>query len=295
MAWFKVDDGFHHSAKVLSIPRAIRAEALGAWILGGTWSADNMTDGFIPCPVLLDWPVSEEAVQALVDAGLWDRVEGGIQFHDWCEYQPTREQLEAKAKVRSEVGALGGQRSGEARRSKAEANANLIEANAKQIEANANQMRTESNPEPEPVPKEPLLSDSGESDDGRFPDEVYAICNKLADYIRANGSKVGTVGPEWWKAADRLIRLDGHDLELIYQVMEWCQRDEFWQGNIRSMPKFRQQFDQLRIRMGNSKPKVVETAGYAPGVVTRRKKGEGVMYAVDAIDWDGSDDWKPSE
>jgi hypothetical protein len=291
MAWFKVDDGFHHSAKVLSIPRAIRAEALGAWILGGTWSADNMTDGFIPCAVLLDWPVSEEAVQALVDAGLWDRVEGGIQFHDWCEYQPTREQLEAKREEAHAKRVAAGRKGAETRW---QSDSNDIALNSIAIATDSIAIALDS-PEPVPVPKEPLLSDSRESDDGRFPDEVYAICNKLADHIRANGSKVGTVGPEWWKAADRLIRLDGHDLELIYQVMEWCQRDEFWQGNIRSMPKFRQQFDQLRIRMGNSKPKVVETAGYAPGVVTRRKKGEGVMYAVDAIDWDGSDDWKPSE
>jgi len=97
MAWFKVDDGFHHSAKVLSIPRDIRAEALGLWILAGTWSADNRTDGFIPKAVLIDWPISQEAVDALIQSGLWIRNDQGAQFHDWCDYQPTREQLEAKS------------------------------------------------------------------------------------------------------------------------------------------------------------------------------------------------------
>jgi hypothetical protein len=149
MAWFKVDDGFHHSAKVLSIPRDIRAEALGAWIIAGTWSADNMTDGFIPTGVLFDWPISGKATEALTTAGLWILVDGGVQFHDWCEYQPTREQLESKSKVRAEAGARGGRRSAETRRSKSE-------ANAKQNEANVN-------PEPEPVPEplKPLTAPDG--------------------------------------------------------------------------------------------------------------------------------------
>lgn len=142
MAWFKVDDGFHHSAKVLSIPRSVRAEALGAWVIAGTWSADNMTDGFVPQSVLLDWPISGDAVGALCDAGLWLREDGGIRFHDWCEYQPTREQLQAKHEAKVAAGSIGGQRSAEARRSKAEAKSKQNEATAK----------PEPEPEPEPVP-----------------------------------------------------------------------------------------------------------------------------------------------
>ena len=54
MAWFKVDDGFYTSQKVMRIPRSVRNEAIGAWILIGTWSADKMTDGLIP-----DWVIAE--------------------------------------------------------------------------------------------------------------------------------------------------------------------------------------------------------------------------------------------
>ena len=139
MAWFKVDDGFYTSHKVLQIPRKHRNAAIGAWILLGTWSADKMTDGEVPTFVVDDFDVSDEALHWLLEVGLWIRTETGIRFHDWCEYQPTREQLQAKSKVRSEVGTLGGKRSGEARRAKAE-------AKSKQIEANVN-------PEPEPEPE----------------------------------------------------------------------------------------------------------------------------------------------
>ena len=39
MAWFKVDDGFHSSRKVLSIPRRSRLAAIGAWTIAGAWCA----------------------------------------------------------------------------------------------------------------------------------------------------------------------------------------------------------------------------------------------------------------
>jgi len=39
MAWFKVDDGFLTSSKVMSISRAKRAEVLGVWLSVGVWSA----------------------------------------------------------------------------------------------------------------------------------------------------------------------------------------------------------------------------------------------------------------
>ena len=138
MAWFKVDDGFYTSQKVMRIPRSIRNEAIGAWILIGTWSADKMTDGLIPDWVIAEFDVSMEVIDALFEAGLWIATDDGIQYHDWAEYQPTKAQLEAKSKTRAAVGSIGGKRSGEARRAKAE-------AKLKQIEANAN-------PEPEPEP-----------------------------------------------------------------------------------------------------------------------------------------------
>lgn len=138
MAWFKVDDGFYTSQKVMRIPRSIRNEAVGAWILIGTWSADKMTDGVIPHWVIDDFGVSAEVITALLECGLWFDNGDGVTYHDWCEYQPTKAQLEAKSRNRAVAGSVGGKRSGEVRRNKAE-------AKLKQNEANAN-------PEPEPVP-----------------------------------------------------------------------------------------------------------------------------------------------
>lgn len=104
MAWFKVDDGFYSSMKFLTIRREHQAQAAGIWLLAGTWSADKMTDGFVPFAVLDQWVFDKEAVEQLIGVGLWrhDEERFGIQFHDWCDYQPTREALEAKAVARSE-------------------------------------------------------------------------------------------------------------------------------------------------------------------------------------------------
>jgi hypothetical protein len=104
MAWFKVDDGFYTSLKFLSMPRKHQVEAAGIWLLTGTWSADKMTDGFVPYAVMDIWQFSEDVITSLLSVGLWDHDEerNGIQFHDWCDYQPTREALEAKAVARSE-------------------------------------------------------------------------------------------------------------------------------------------------------------------------------------------------
>ena len=96
MAWFKIDDKLITSQKVLMIPRSLRPTALGVWTLCGTWSAHAMSDGFVPDHVLDEYGCTDEVRHALLFSGLWDDAEGGIEFHDWCDYQPTRAELEAK-------------------------------------------------------------------------------------------------------------------------------------------------------------------------------------------------------
>ena len=96
MAWFKVDDGFHASHKVLVIPRSVRLPAVGLWTLAGAWSADQELDGFIPGFMVTELGGTPRVVAALVKAGLWDEVDpDGYKYRNWGEYQPTRAELEA--------------------------------------------------------------------------------------------------------------------------------------------------------------------------------------------------------
>lgn len=99
MSWFKVDDGFYSHAKVLGIPRSIRAEAIGTWILAGTWAADKLTDGRIPSHMVEEIAGSLAGAEALVEARLWRRTRVGFAFVNWAEFQPTRADVEAARKA----------------------------------------------------------------------------------------------------------------------------------------------------------------------------------------------------
>lgn len=96
MTWFKVDDKLHGNVKVLEA-----GHAMALWVLAGSWCADHLTDGFIPdvmCRRLLS--ESEGMPQTLEKVGLWVKSErdgrAGWQFANWTEYQPTKEEVEAK-------------------------------------------------------------------------------------------------------------------------------------------------------------------------------------------------------
>lgn len=89
--WFKVDDGFASSKPVLRIPRRYRAAAVGLWTLAGTWSAKELTDGFIPDYAIEDFCCSSSATaEHLVKSGLWEKADSGWQFVGWSKYQFTK-------------------------------------------------------------------------------------------------------------------------------------------------------------------------------------------------------------
>jgi len=93
--WFKVDDKLHAHRKARRAGKA----AMGVWLLAGSWSADNLTDGFIPADYLPLWGSPADA-RRLVQVGLWEPAEldgePGWRFNDWGDYNPTREQVETE-------------------------------------------------------------------------------------------------------------------------------------------------------------------------------------------------------
>jgi len=54
---------------------------------------------------------------------------------------------------------------------------------------------------------------------------------------------------KWAKHIDLMIRVDKREVTNIETVINWCQQDEFWQNNILSTNKLREQFDQLSMKM----------------------------------------------
>jgi hypothetical protein len=89
MVWFKVDDSFWSHPKVLPLS----GEALALWVRAGAYCAQQLTDGIVSLQALRMLADRDAAVE-LTNAGLWEvEPTGGFRFHDWAEYQPTREHV----------------------------------------------------------------------------------------------------------------------------------------------------------------------------------------------------------
>lgn len=77
--------------------------------------------------------------------------------------------------------------------------------------------------------------------------DVEEICLHLADRIEGNGSLRPTITDKWRDSARLMIDKDGRDLDKIHIAINWAHDDDFWCGVIKSMPKFRAQYDSLRL------------------------------------------------
>jgi hypothetical protein len=100
VTWFKVDDKLHSHPKVQRTGLA----AMGLWALAGSWSADYLTDGYIPPETLRGLGATRTHATRLTQAGLWVPLGDGWQFHGWIDYQPSRERvLERRADAAARI------------------------------------------------------------------------------------------------------------------------------------------------------------------------------------------------
>ncbi len=76
----------------------------------------------------------------------------------------------------------------------------------------------------------------------------------------------------WERAADGIFRIDKRDKDEVYDVAQWLFRSsdsgaDFWRANIRSVTKFRKQYEVLRARMGSENRKANGTTGKKSGLL----------------------------
>ena len=172
MAWFKVDDNFYDHPKVdeLSI------EAVGAWLLCGTYSARHLTDGYIPTRRAYRMGATDNVIQELIDAELWHVVEGGYQFHNWSEYQPTRESVEeARQKERD--------RKREYRRNKRGQYAGQQQDVPEVSQRDSTRDSQRPSVQPDPTRPDPLISSTADAED----DTEAAFNDWYKNYPRKEG------------------------------------------------------------------------------------------------------------
>jgi hypothetical protein len=106
--WFKVDDSFFSNPKTAMLSDG----ATALWLRSGSWSAQQLTGGFVPARMVPMFRGSDDSVRELCDVGLWERDDerDGYWFHDWSDYQPDGEEVDALRRKRSEAGKRGADR-----------------------------------------------------------------------------------------------------------------------------------------------------------------------------------------
>lgn len=97
MPWFKVDDTLAFHGKTVAAGNG----AMGLWVRAGSWSMQQLTDGFIPHQIARQLGTRAEA-KRLVDNGLWDEKDDGYLFHEWSQRQPSRAKVHADREANAE-------------------------------------------------------------------------------------------------------------------------------------------------------------------------------------------------
>ena len=96
MTWVRLDDGFFRH------PKAMRAGLQGRalFVAGLAHCAGSLTDGYVAdlaLPIVAaEAGVKPSVARQLVEVGLWERVDGGFQVHDFSKYHPTAEKVRAE-------------------------------------------------------------------------------------------------------------------------------------------------------------------------------------------------------
>ncbi|MFI8853646.1 hypothetical protein ACIGW3_26120 [Streptomyces sp. NPDC053499] len=98
MPWARFDDRFPSNRKVAMLSdRAFRL-----YVTAVCWSAENLTDGTIKRDELRLISSGRSAARAaaeLVERGLWVVTDEGWEIHDYLDYNPSREKVQAERKA----------------------------------------------------------------------------------------------------------------------------------------------------------------------------------------------------
>jgi len=244
VSWFKVDDKLWGHPKWLATP--IRSR--GLWVTAGSWSAAQEQDGRVPRHVLAILGGTLRDASGLVASGLWTATDSGWLFHGWSEFQPTREQKDTDREAARERMRAGRERAA-ARRSE-DVRPNISEvrdvfARSSEDVRDAHVRSTPTRPDPSrPVLKEEVPSGTAVAAPR---DDVDRICLYLADRVEANGSKRPEINKTARQSARLMLDVDKRTEAQIVWLIDWCQGDDFWRGNVLSVSGLRSKFDQLRL------------------------------------------------
>ena len=269
MAWFKADDRLLGHWKFLGIDN----DTLGTWFRCGVWSAQQVTDGFVP-DVVLEAFTTPEVVDNLIRRGLWTAEDGGIRFHDWAEYQITKSEQDGKRQAERD----------RKRRQRRGSNGKYVaddevpdgwdefvgpeetdvpplshrDMSGQAASPSGTERPSESvrRTRPDPTRTEPnQVSPNGETRRESHPpveapsrDDVERVCRHMADSVEARGAKRPTITKAWRDAARLLLDKDGHTEADAIAAIDWSANNQFWQSVILTPKALRKHYDQMLIQ-----------------------------------------------
>lgn len=96
MSWFRMDNDFFHHRKIIDLPKDAKLLHVAAI----AHASGNLTDGKLTAGdlrvITALVQVNAKHAQTLIQAGLWDAIEGGYQIHDYLEYQQSADKVRAE-------------------------------------------------------------------------------------------------------------------------------------------------------------------------------------------------------
>ena len=103
--WARLDDELIDHQKVWAAGKRLGANgpaiALGLYAVSLMWTNKHLTDGFLPIATIEGFRHVQHprvVADALAHAGLFTKVKGGFEIHDFAEYNPTGSAIKAKRK-----------------------------------------------------------------------------------------------------------------------------------------------------------------------------------------------------
>lgn len=256
MAWVRLDDHFDEHPKMAQVGPL----GIALWAAGLAYCNRNLTDGFIPWAVaekLLSWEFAGErdnkgrrkrftiavtsgmhgedvtpdlVISLLLEAGLWDEVDGGYCVHDYGDYQPSKADVLADKEAKQRAGRAGGKARAEAAaqaRAQAESK-HVLKQNPSRAQAESKQnasktpskTQAKSKPDPDPDP-DPKDSNANALSSSPPPDsEDIGFRERYGELVTAYGGHIDSrLAREYQQIAE-----DWTDADVIREAIRACMR-----------------------------------------------------------------------
>lgn len=232
-----------------------------AYVVSLCYCGQNLTDGSFPIgPLLRLAGVDGQVAKMLIVAGLWhetghgcDRcpqpIAGMAIVHDYLVHQRSADEAKALRDVRRDAGRKGAasrwSSNGDGK-SHSKSHASAM-ANGQQTDGNS-MAEVEEEVEEE---KEQKKTSSSSSKAEPHRDDVEHLVLRLRTRLIENEFKIPDSFATWRREARLLLDRDHRDLVQALDLIDWSTKHHFWMGNIRSMGKFRAQYDALLVQARN--------------------------------------------